>query len=421
MLDIKFIRNNKEEIERGIASKGYDPEMVAEVLALDRDVRRLQHDLEQRQARLKSLSAEIAKQFGQKKLELIKEATELSKTISEKKPELTEVKSKFHQLMLRLPNLPAKDVKLGKESAENEVVRSFSQPKKFDFPVKDHLELGEALSLIDVRRGVKVAGSRFAFLRSEAVVLHFALINFAFAKLMKEGFIPVLPPELVNERTVLGTGYLPLGEEEVYRTSDDLYLIGTAELPLIGMHQDEVLEADKLPLRYVGFSSAFRREAGSYGKDIRGIFRMHQFEKVEMVSFVLPKDSEKELEFFLSLEESIMQELKIPYRVVKMCTADLGVQAAKKYDIEAWLPSQNCYRETHSTSSTTDFQSRRLNIRYRDTDGRVELVHTLNGTVVAIGRMLIAIFENYQQKDGSIEIPEALRPYCGFRKIEPLL
>jgi len=420
MLDIKFIRNNKEDVKRGIANKGYNPEIINEVLALDRDVRRLQHDLEQRQARLKKLSTEIARQFGQKKLELIKEATELSKTISKKKPELNEAKTKLYQLMLRLPNLPAADVKIGKSSEENEVIRTFLQPKKFDFAIKDHLELGEKLSLIDLKRGAKVAGSRFAFLRSEAVILHFALINFAFAKLIKEGFIPVLPPELVNERTVMGTGYLPLGEEEVYKTSDNLFLIGTAELPLIGMHQDETLEASVLPLRYVGFSSAFRREAGSYGKDIRGIFRMHQFEKVEMVSFTLPEHSEKELEYFLSLEESIMQDLKIPYRVVKMCTGDLGVQAAKKYDIEAWIPSQNCYRETHSTSSTTDFQSRRLNIRYRNKDGKIDFVHTLNGTVVAIGRMLIAIFENYQQKDGSIEVPEVLRPYCGFAKIEPL-
>ena len=275
------------------------------------------------------------------------------------------------------------------------------------------MTLAENLGWIDVERAGKAIGSRFGYLLRDAVDLEFALTRFAFDVLKKEGFIPVVPPVFLKPEAMRGAGYLDYNEDEMYHLEkDDLYLIGTSEQAIAAMHMNEILEAKKLPLRYAGFSSCFRREAGSYGKDTKGILRVHQFDKIEMFSFFEPENSKKEHEFLLSMEEKLMQALQIPYRVLQMCTGDLGFQAANKYDIEAWLPGQNQYRETHSTSNDTEFQSRRLNIKYKNLKtGKNEFVHTLNGTAFAIGRMIIAIMENYQQKDGVVKIPTVLEGY----------
>jgi seryl-tRNA synthetase len=325
----------------------------------------------------------------------------------------------LNELLYQVPNLPFDDVPVGKDETENVVLREWGKKPEFNFKFKDYLILAENLDLIDVKRAAKTSGTRFGFLKREAAILEFALINFVFDMLVPEGFIPVVPPVMIKPEPFRGMGYLERGAEEVYFIpKDNLYLIGTAEQIIGPMHMDEIFKEEDLPKRYIGFSSCFRREAGSYGKDTRGIFRVHQFDKVEMFSFCKPEDSIREHHFFLSLEEKLMQSLKIPYRVVQMCTGDLGDPAAAKYDIEAWIPSQGRYRETHSTSNCTDFQARRLNIKYRDKKTRkLKFVHTINGTAFAIGRTIIAIFENYQQKDGTILIPEVLQKYTGFEKI----
>ncbi len=279
------------------------------------------------------------------------------------------------------------------------------------------MELGSALDIIDTERAAKISGTRFAYLRREAALLEFALIQLALETLIKEGFMPVIPPVLVGERPMAGMGYLEHGgrDEMYYLSEDKLFLAGTSEQSVVPMHMDEVLNESDLPLRYVAFSPCFRREAGSYGKDTKGILRVHQFDKIEMVSYTTPEKSDEEHEFLLSLEEKLMGMLKLPYQVIKMCTGDLGDPAARKYDIETWIPSQDKYRETHSTSTITDFQARRLNIRFkRNSTSKLEYAHTLNGTAFAIGRILIAILENYQRADGTIAVPQALQKYCGF-------
>ena len=284
-------------------------------------------------------------------------------------------------------------------------------PPSFDFEPRDHLELGAALGMIDVERAARTSGSRFAYLTGDAALVHFALVQHAMETALRYGFVPVIPPVLVRREAMFGTGFLPTDEAQIYVTrDDDLYLVGTSEVPLAAMHATELLDPDQLPIRYVGYSTCFRREAGSHGKDTRGIFRVHQFDKVEMFAFVFPEDSPDEHERLLSIEEEFVRSLEIPYRVVNVCTGDLGASAAKKYDIEAWMPGQQRYREITSTSNTTDFQARRLETRVRLDEGN-RPVHTLNGTLVAIGRTLIALLENGQREDGSVELPEVLRRY----------
>jgi len=292
------------------------------------------------------------------------------------------------------------------------------QKTEFDFPPQSYIDIGQKLNLIDTERAAKIAGSRFGFIKNDAALLEFALAKLVFDTVLKEGFIPVIPPVMIRREMARGTGYFEQTDEKeaYYIPDDDLFLVGTSEQSLISMHANETFEADQLPKMYLGFSTCFRREAGSYGKDTKGILRVHQFDKLEMVIFSKPDDSPKYHELLLSLEEKLMKSLKIPYRVLSICTGDLGRPAAAKYDIEAWIPSENKYRETHSTSNCTDFQARRLNIRWRAKDG-LHFVHTLNGTALAIGRTLIAIIENYQQKDGSILIPEVLQPYMSRQKI----
>jgi seryl-tRNA synthetase len=333
---------------------------------------------------------------------------------------LKEAEKEFNDLMLQVPNLPFDDVLVGKDDRENVVLRKVGKIPKFGFKPKNYLEISEKLDIIDVKRAAKIAGSRFGFLKREAALIEFALINLALENLIKEKFIPVIPPVMLKEEMARGTGYFEAAdkEEAYFIPEDNLYLAGTSEQPLIAMHAEEIFEEKELPKRYVGFSTCFRREAGSYGKDTKGILRVHQFDKVEMVSFCRAEDSKREHQFLLKMEENLMKLLKIPYQVVQICTGDLGRPAAAKYDIEAWIPSENRYRETHSTSNCTDFQARRLNIRYRDKAGKLNFVHTLNGTAIAINRPLIAIIENFQQKNGSFKVPKILKKCLRFKEIK---
>ncbi len=407
MLDIQFIRENTEKVKKGVTAKQLDPSLIDKVLELDEKRKNLIVEVEAlRQERNKIAKEGKASEEGKK----------IKEELKGKEPELAKTEEEYQKILSQIPNLPASDVKEGKDESENEVIRKWGEPKKFDFKAKDHLAIGEALDIIDVERASKVSGSRFGYLKGEAALLEFALVQLAMETLLKEGFTPVVPPVLIKKEMMGGMGYLEHGgKEDMYVfDKDGLVLVGTSEQAIGPMHANEVIT--DLPLRYVGFSSCFRRESGSYGKDTRGILRVHQFDKVEMFSFVKPEESDKEHEYLLGLEEKLFKALEIPYQIVKMCSGDLGAPAARKYDLEAWMPGQGTYREVTSTSTTTDFQARRLNIKYQD-GSKTEFVHTLNGTVFAIGRTIIAILENYQQKDGSIVIPKVLQKWMGKEKI----
>lgn len=412
MLDIKLIRENPEKVKSGVGAKQLDPQIVEEVLLADRKRREILEEAEKLRAERNKL-AKIGKETP--------EAKKVKERLKSVEQEFKKAEIESELAMLQLPNLPAPDVEVGKDESENKVIRTWGEPTKFDFKPRDHVELGEILDVIDVKRAAKVSGSRFGYLKGEAAILEFALVQLALETLVKEGFIPVLPPVMIKKEMMQDMGYLEHGgEENMYLLEkDDLVLVGTSEQSMGPMHQGETFAEKDLPRRYVGFSSCFRREAGAYGKDTRGILRVHQFDKVEMFSFTRPDFSDREHEYLLSLEEKLVQILEIPYQVVKMCTGDLGSPAARKYDIECWIPSEGRYRETHSTSTCTDFQARRLGIRFKK-NGQTEFVHTLNGTALAIGRTLIVTLENYQQKDGSVLIPKALQKYTGFEKIVPL-
>lgn len=410
MIDINRIRDHPEEIKKAVVAKNVEPALVDQVLEFDQKRRVLLQEIENLRARRNEI-AKLAR--GESK-----EGKNIKEELKIKEPELTKIEACLDQILQQIPNPPAPDVKIGKDESENEVLRQWGKPKEFDFKPRDHLELGEKLDLIDVERAGKVSGSRFAYLKGDAVLLEFALVHFALDNLIQAGFTPVLPPVLIKKEMMAGMGYLEHGgEEDMYKLEKDaLILVGTSEQSLGPLHAGEILENEKLPLRYAGFSTCFRREAGSWGQDTRGILRVHQFDKVEMFSLAHPKESDEEHEYLLSLEEKFFQRLEIPYRVVKMCSGDLGAPAARKYDLEAWLPGQDRFREVTSASNTTDFQARRLNIKYRES-GKIEYVHLLNGTAFAIGRTLIAILENYQNADGSVVIPKVLREYVGKKII----
>jgi seryl-tRNA synthetase len=408
MLDIKFIRENPDIVKEGIKKKGVNPALIEQILDLDEENRKYIKSTETLQAEQKKIGKNNIEEAKRIKAEKIKIAEPLEET-----------KKKLNELLLQVPNLPFEDVPVGKDDSGNVVIETVGEKTKFDFKSKDYMELGESLNLIDTQRAAKIAGSRFGFIKNEAALLEFALVRLAFDKLVKKGFIPVIPPVMLKSEMARGMGYLEQADanEAYYLPEDDLYLVGTAEQPLGTMHAREVFNEKDLPKRYAGFSTCFRREAGSYGKDTKGIFRVHQFDKIEMFSFSHPEDSKKEHQLLLETEKELMKDLKIPYQVVQICTGDLGFPAASKYDIETWIPSEDRYRETHSTSNCTDFQARRLNIRYKNKAGKLDFVHTLNGTAFAIGRTLIAIIENYQQKDGTIKVPDALQKYTSFKKI----
>jgi len=425
MLDINFIRGNQKLVEEGIKTKGIKAD-IGKLLEVDDRRRKLLAEVE-------DLRAKRNKTAQERDIEQGKELKEKVKKVEE---ELEKINSQFHDLMLRVPNVPAKDVPVGKDETENKVIRKWGEPRNFDFKIRDHLELGEALDIIDVKTASKVVGTRFNYLKGAGVLLEFALINFALKvltdeKILKEiikkvgkdysskSFVPVVPPAMIRPEVYTMMARLdPQQEEERYfLPKDKLYLIGSAEHTLGPMHIDQIISDSQLPIRYIGFSTNFRREAGSYGKDTRGILRVHQFDKLEAESFTLPDDSDLEQEFIVAIQEYLMQSLKIPYQVVKICTGDMGAPDYRQIDIEAWLPSEGKYRETHTSDLMTDYQARRLNTRVKRKDGRLGFVHMNDATIFAIGRTIIAILENYQQKDGTVKIPDVLQKFVGINRI----
>ena len=412
MIDIKLLRENLEKVKDVLKKRGVDVD-ADKLLKIDEKKRRFIQEVES----LRAQRNEISKQRG--KLLDIKKAKKIKEELKTKEEELKTLEQEFNSLFILIPNIPLDDVPFGKSDQDNKPIREWGKIPKFNFKIKDHLEIGKTFDLIDIERAAKISGSRFGILKNQAVFLEFALVRLALDVLSEEGFTPIIPPTLLKPEMMRGMGYIDTQEDREERyllEKDDLYLAGTAEQMIGPMHQGEVFQAKDIPKRYVAFSSCFREEAGSYGKDTRGIFRVHQFDKVEMFSFTKPSDSAKEHAYLLSLEERLMQLLEIPYRVVHLCTADMCRASASSFDIESWIPSQNKYRETQSTSNCTDFQARRLNIRYKEGDN-IEFVHTLNGTAFAIGRTLIAILENYQQKDGRVLVPKALKKYLNFEYI----
>ena len=423
MLDIKFIRENPDKVKTGIEHKGADSSLVAQVLDLDKKRRELIQQIDTLRAKKNIAEEKLLKEKEESKKEILEVLKQAKNVLEKKETELKEIEKEYQRSMSLIPNLPLEDVPFGKDEKDNVVLKEVGKKPKWNFTPKDYLTLAESLDLIDTRRAAKTSGSRFGFLKREAAQLEIALIYFAFDKLTKKGFIPVIPPVMIKAQPMWAMGYLDRGRDEVYYLpKDDLYLIGTAEQIIGSMHMNEILKGEELPLRYIAFSSCLRREAGSYGKDTKGILRVHQFDKVEMFVFSKPEEAQKEHELLLSLEEDLMKNLGIPYRVINICSGDLGDPAAKKYDLEAWLPGQNNgqgeYRETHSTSNCTDYQARRLNVKYLNSKtNKNEFVSTLNGTALAIGRAIIAIIENYQTKEGFIRIPKVLLPYMGGIKI----
>ena len=405
MLDIKFIRQNSDKVKEGVAKKQAKVD-IDRLLELDEKKRNYLQKIENMRAEQNRLGKE----------DIIK-AQGLKAEIKKLKPELENVDKELNVLLRQIPNLPLDTVPVGKDDSENIVFREEGKKTDFGFTPKDYMDIGEKLDIIDTQRAAKVAGTRFGYIKGGAAALAFALVNLALETLAKEKFVPVVPPVMLKPEMMEGMGYVERGGEEIYYLEkDNLYLVGTSEQSIGAMHSGETFEEKDLPKRYVGFSTCFRREAGAYGKDTKGILRVHQFDKVEMFSFCHPDKSLEEHQLLLKMEEKLMKLLELPYRVINICAGDLGDPAAAKYDIEAWLPGQGQYRETHSTSNTTDYQARRLNIRYKSKDG-LGFVHMLNGTAFAIGRMLIAIIENYQQKDGSVLVPKVLQKYSGFKKI----
>jgi len=414
MLDLKAIRSDPERVKAALARRGA-AEQVDELLALDARRRELLPEVENAQAERKTLSKQIGekKQAGEDAEELMATVQGLKERIESAKEELEGVEAKLDKLALTLPNVPDPDAPEGMTEEDAVVIREVGERPEFDFEPRDHLEIGTELGLIEMEKAAELSGSRFAYLKGDLVLLELALVRFAIELVRGEGHEPVVPPVLVREEALEGTGMFPGDRDQIYEIpKDELFLTGTSEVALAGLHADEILDADTLPLRYCAFSTCFRREAGAAGRDTRGIFRVHQFDKVEMFSFVEPAASKDEHERLLAIEERILGELEIPYRVVNVAVGDLGAPAAKKYDCEAWIPSQGRFRELTSCSNTTDYQARRLGARYRPEEGASpRSVHTLNGTACAVGRTIIALIENRQESDGSFTLPKTLHRY----------
>jgi seryl-tRNA synthetase len=422
MLDIAFIRNNPEVIKDGIRKKRMKMD-IDELLSVDAEVRRLRAEVENLRAERNRLSKEIPKLGSGEKEKAVAQVKDIRDAMSQNEPKLKEIETRFEQLMLMVPNPPLPEVPEGDSDDDNVEVRSFGQPTAFDFPPKDHLELAESLDIVDMPRAVKFAGARMYCLKNEGAMLEFALFKFALDHLFSKGFKPMIVPQLVRREAMIGTGFFPLGEEDTFFVEkDDLYLIGTSEVPLVSYHMDEILNEKDLPKHYCGYSTCFRREAGSYGRDTRGFYRLHQFNKVEQVVVCVndPEVSKTEHQLLLSNAEGLMQALGLPYRVALACGAEIGQGQVLKHEIETWMPSRNKYSETHSCSSLHEFQARRLKIRWRGKNGKTQFCHTLNNTAIASPRILIPILENFQNADGSVTIPEVLRPLMGgMERIEP--
>ncbi len=420
MIDVKLLREEPERVKTGIAKKNKDPKLVDQFLALDNDWRKLTKEADELRAEQKKVAAARDIEGGKQLKTKLKELEEkIGQLITER-----------DEIWDKIPNLPFDEVIVGKDESENQPIRKWGEPTKFDFEPKDHLDIGEALGLIDVKKASEISGSRFAYLKGDVAMLEFAIVSFVFntlqdqsvlkviAEKVKPGFspkpfIPVVPPQMIRPEVFKRMGRLEPKEERYHIPSDDMYLIGSAEHTLGPLHMDEIIPEEQLPIRYVGFSTSYRREAGTYGKDMKGILRVHQFDKLEMETFSLPEDSTAEQDFIVGIQEYLVQALELPYQVVSICTGDMGGPDARQIDIETWLPGQNQYRETHTSDLMTDYQSRRLNTRVRRTDGTLQLVHMNDATAFAIGRILIAIIENYQTKEGKIRVPKVLQAYMG--------
>ncbi len=417
MIDIKFLRENPDAVRASQKGRGEDVTIVDQVLISDEARRAAINEFEALRAEQNTLSKAVASAQGEEKKALLENSKALATKVKEADSKRAEIEEATKKLVMQLSNILDPAAPIGKEE-DFVVIEHVGVPRTFDFEAKDHVELGKLLGAIDTERGAKVAGSRSYYLTGSGAMLEFALVNFAIASALKAGFTPVIPPVLVNPPAMEGTGFLGQAAENVYHLEkDDVYLVGTSEVPLAAFHMDEVLPVEKLPMRYAGYSSCFRREAGTYGKDTRGIIRVHQFDKVEMFSFCHPDQAKEEHKRLLQWEKDFMDAMEIPYRVIDVASGDLGSSANRKFDIEAWIPTQKAYREVTSTSNCTEFQARRLNIRFKDADG-TKAVATLNGTLVAIPRMIVAILENHQNADGTVNIPKALQPFLGAERFE---
>jgi seryl-tRNA synthetase len=418
MIDIKFLRENPDVVRASQKGRGEDVSLVDQVIAVDEKRRVAINEFELLRAEQNTLSKSVGAAKGDEKTKLLESAKDLANKVKSADAKRAELEAQTQTLALQLSNILDPNTPIGKEE-DFVVLEHIGTPREFtDFEPKDHVELGKLLGAIDTERGAKVSGSRSYYLTGVGALLEFALVNYAISSAVKAGFTPVIPPVLVNPPAMEGTGFLGQAAENVYHLEKDgMYLVGTSEVPLAAYHMDEVLPAEKLPLRYAGYSTCFRREAGTYGKDTRGIIRVHQFDKVEMFSFCHPDQALEEHKRLLQWEKDFLNAMEIPYRVIDVASGDLGSSANRKFDIEAWIPTQKAYREVTSTSNCAEFQARRLNIRFKDSDG-TKVVATLNGTLVAIPRMIVAILENHQNADGSVNVPQALQPFLGTKRFE---
>lgn len=433
MLDIKFIRENKDIVQAGAKKKRVEID-IEKLIALDDARLKELKGIEDLRSEINKVSGDIARnQDATLKVQLIEEMRAVKEDIKKKEDKMKDILEEWQKIMLKIPNIPSVDTPEGKDDSGNQVVRSWGEKPQFSFPPKEHTELGKTLGIIDTETAAEVAGSRYAYLKGDLVLMQFALIQMCLEILTNKetlqkitedsnipvvvsSFIPVIPPVFIRPLVQLKMARYMTPEEHYLFPSDDLMLIGSAEHTLGSMHMDKIFEEKELPIRYAGYSTAFRREAGAAGKDTNGILRQHQFDKLEMEVFSLPENSMPEQNFLVAIQEYVLKMLQLPYQVVAVCTGDMGFPDNRQFDIETWMPGQNKYRETHSADSTGGFQSRRLNTRVRRNDGKIEHVHMNDATVVAIGRVLIAIIENYQQADGSIKIPEILRKYMGNKE-----
>jgi len=415
MLDSQILKNNIEEFNENLKKRDIDVDTNL-LIELDENRRKAKFEAEQIRAEQNKLGKEIAKAENEEKENLLKKAADLSESFKSSSEKAEKQEKLFLDLWIKIPNIVDPSSPVGKTDQDNKEIKKVGEIKEYK-NVRDHLEIGESLGLINVEKASEVSGSRFSYIFGDLVKIEFNLVSYVLDKLSNNGFLPTVPPVLVRENALFGTGFFPDDAEQVYEIpNDDLYLVGTSEVSLAALHGEEILEHKSLPIRYAGFSTCFRREAGTYGKDTTGIFRVHQFDKVEMFSFCDSENSKEEHEYLLSLEEEILQDLEIPYRVVDVCSGDLGASASKKFDIEAWIPSQNNYREVTSCSNTTDYQARRLNIRTKK-EKETALIHTLNGTALAVGRILIALIENNQQEDGSVKFSDSLSKIIGVESL----
>ena len=418
MIDIKFLRENPDVVRASQKGRGEDVTLVDQVIAIDEKRRVAINEFELLRAEQNTLSKSVGGAKGDEKTKLLESAKELANKVKSADAKRAELEAQTQAVALQLSNILDPNAPIGKEE-DFVVLEHVGTPREFsNFEPKDHVELGKLLGAIDTERGAKVSGSRSYYLTGVGALLEFALVNYAISSAVKAGFTPVIPPVLVNPPAMEGTGFLGQAAENVYHLEKDgMYLVGTSEVPLAAYHMDEVLPAEKLPLRYAGYSTCFRREAGTYGKDTRGIIRVHQFDKVEMFSFCHPDQALEEHKRLLQWEKDFLNAMEIPYRVIDVASGDLGSSANRKFDIEAWIPTQKAYREVTSTSNCAEFQARRLNIRFKDSDG-TKVVATLNGTLVAIPRMIVAILENHQNADGSVNVPQVLQPFLGTKRFE---